>query len=267
MTSSLDLLRSRIVLRDRSVGEVLDLSLRFVVVHARAYAVIALCSLLPALLLALVAGALLGWPLAWLVSLPLAVVAQGPFTILASRLVFESKVDALEVLRTTAAATPRFLVGRALVTLFVGVGTLFFIVPGLYIAPMFRFSGEAALLEHAGVLASIARAQKLAAAAMSDLATGTAALALVFVASIVLGDVAGRTIIGEVLQFKPPRSLFTEYGSTLATVGMFAAIPYIATARFLLYLNVRTRTEGWDIQTLFVRIAARIETTNETRAA
>ena len=34
-----------------------------------------------------------------------------------------------------------------------------------------------------------------------------------------------------------------------------------------LYLNVRTRTEGWDIQTLFVRIAARIQTTNETRAA
>ena len=31
----------------------------------------------------------------------------------------------------------------------------------------------------------------------------------------------------------------------------------LATARFFLYLNVRTRTEGWDIQTRFAQLAMR----------
>lgn len=267
MIGSPDLLRSRVVLRSRSVSEVLDLALRFVVVHARAYALVALGSLLPALLLALLAGSVLGWPLAWLVSLPLAVAAQAPFTVLASRLVFESHVGTGEVLRTAAAGTPRFLLGRAFATMFIVIGTTLFIVPGLYIAPIFRFTGESALLEQKGVFESFVRAQRLAADGIGDLATGTAALALIFVASIILGDVAGRALIGEVLQIKPPRSLFTEFGSALATLGMFAVIPYITTARFLLYLNVRTRTEGWDIYTLLSGIAARIKATNETRAA
>jgi hypothetical protein len=40
-------------------------------------------------------------------------------------------------------------------------------------------------------------------------------------------------------------------------LGLFAQVPYLATARFFLYLNVRTRAEGWDIQTRFAAIAAR----------
>jgi hypothetical protein len=34
-------------------------------------------------------------------------------------------------------------------------------------------------------------------------------------------------------------------------------IPYVATARFLAYLDLRTRSEGWDIQTRFAAIALR----------
>ncbi|CAN5747553.1 hypothetical protein BH11MYX4_BH11MYX4_30880 [soil metagenome] len=34
-------------------------------------------------------------------------------------------------------------------------------------------------------------------------------------------------------------------------------IPYVATARFFIYLNVRTRVEGWDVQTRFAALAAR----------
>ena len=34
-------------------------------------------------------------------------------------------------------------------------------------------------------------------------------------------------------------------------------VPFAATCRFLLYINARTRTEGWDVQTRFAAIAAR----------
>ena len=53
--------------------------------------------------------------------------------------------------------------------------------------------------------------------------------------------------------------MWTEGGGVLATLGLFAAVPYLATARFFLYLNVRTRAEGWDIQTRFAAIAARAD--------
>jgi len=69
--------------------------------------------------------------------------------------------------------------------------------------------------------------------------------------------VGGRAFIGELLQFRPPAPAWTAGGSVLAILGFFAIIPYVTTARFFTYLNMRTRTEGWDIQTRFAAIAAR----------
>jgi hypothetical protein len=53
--------------------------------------------------------------------------------------------------------------------------------------------------------------------------------------------------------------LWSSGWSTLAAFGLFAQVPYVATARFFLYLNTRTGAEGWDIQTRFAGLAARME--------
>jgi hypothetical protein len=39
-------------------------------------------------------------------------------------------------------------------------------------------------------------------------------------------------------------------------VGFHAAIPYLAVARFLGYVDHRTRGDGWDIQLRFMALAA-----------
>jgi hypothetical protein len=50
-----------------------------------------------------------------------------------------------------------------------------------------------------------------------------------------------------------------EIGGPLFMFGMWLAVPLLTTARFFVYLNLRTRREGWDIQTRFAAIAARSE--------
>jgi hypothetical protein len=39
-------------------------------------------------------------------------------------------------------------------------------------------------------------------------------------------------------------------------IGCFAALPLVATARFLSYIDGRTRQDGWDIQLRFMSLAA-----------
>ena len=71
--------------------------------------------------------------------------------------------------------------------------------------------------------------------------------------------IGGRAFLGDVLQFQAPGAAWTEGGSVLAVLGFFGIVPYVTTARFFTYLNMRTRAEGWDIQTRFAAIAARAE--------
>lgn len=268
MKGPIDLLRARVTFRDRALPEVLDLALRFVIVHARTYALVALGSLAPLLALSILAGVVIGWPMAWAVALPLSVAAQVPFTIAASRLVFEDDVRAGAVLRSALSEAPRVLFGRALATIVIALGLTALLAPGLFLAALCRFSGEVTILERAPALKAFSRAQRLASSAMTDAVLGSAAMALVFTASIAIADIAGRMFIGEILQFKPPPSLYATYGGTLPVLGLFLAVPYLATARFFLYLNVRTRTEGWDIQTRFAAIAERERVSGEeTKAA
>jgi hypothetical protein len=76
------------------------------------------------------------------------------------------------------------------------------------------------------------------------------------VAATVLGDAGGREVLSQVLQIDPPRSLFDAGGSWMALAGFWLGLPLASTARFFAYLDVRTRTEGWDIQTRFAALAA-----------
>jgi hypothetical protein len=268
MTTALDLVQAKVAFRDRPVMDVLDLALRFIVVHARSYALVAVAVLVPAALASLACGAALGWPWAWAVALPLSVAAQVPFTVLASRLVFEERVPLRRVLHVPLADLSRLFVGRLLATTLIAFGTLLLFVPGLFIAPLFVFVSEVTLLERQRVFHALTRAQRLASTAMGDVVVGTGALTFVTMASVVVADIAGRSILREVLQFKEPPPLWVAHGGTLATLGLFAQVPYLATSRFFLYLNVRTRAEGWDIQTRFAAIAEQSRAaTEDTRAA
>lgn len=255
----MNLLSARVTFRERSVADVLDLALKFLSVHKRVYARVAGVALVPPLAVSLVAGALLGWPTSWAVSIPLAVLAETPFTVLASRLVFEDEVRARDVFYASVVDAPLVLVARVIALVVVAAGLACLLVPGIAFAALTLFVGETMLLERAGMFAAFSRAQAVAAKSMADVVLGILVFALIPVAAVLLVDAGGRTVIGEVLMFRPPAAVWTAGGSALATLGLFLQVPFFATARFFLYLNARTRTEGWDIQTRFAGLAARPE--------
>lgn len=75
--------------------------------------------------------------------------------------------------------------------------------------------------------------------------------------AFVLGaEVMGQSAFSFVLQFgEPVGNLFDQGGSAFALFGFFVSVPVIACARFLKYIDIRTRREGWDVQLRFVGIA------------
>ena len=68
---------------------------------------------------------------------------------------------------------------------------------------------------------------------------------------------SGRPSCRRCLQLGAPfGELTTDGGTVYAVTGFFLTIPIVAAARFLTYVDLRTRREGWDIQLKFMAIAA-----------
>lgn len=254
---SLDVMHARVAFRNRAFIDVMDLALRFFAVHAKLYATVSLFALSPCVALTLLAAWAWGWTGAAVVAFVLSFVAQVPFTVLASRLVFQEKVAAAAVLRASAREIPRIVAMRLGWALAVATGTLFLLVPGLWLAALFLFVDEVMILERSAISPAFGRSNRIAMGGIGDALIGVCMTVLVPALAMLLADVGGRAFIGELLQFRPPVPAWTAGGSVLATLGWFGIIPYVATTRFFTYLNMRTRAEGWDIQTRFAAIAAR----------
>jgi len=256
---SLDVIRARVVFRDRAFIDVLDLALRFMTVHVRLYARIGVVVLLPAIAITYGVAWLGGWIVGWICAVVLGFAAQVPFTVVASRVVFQEKVRAREVLRAALRDLPRILVMRVLWVGAVGFATLIFIAPAGWVATVLGFTNEVMLLERAPIGKSFGRSNRVASSSLPDAILGLLVALVVPLLGVLLADLGGRQTLAELFQFRPPASAFTEGGSLLALVGWFGVIPYVATARFFVYLNVRTRVEGWDVQTRFAALASRSE--------
>jgi hypothetical protein len=235
----------------------MDLALRFLAVHGKLYAKVSVIALTPCVALTLLAEWAWGWTGAWVVAFVLSFVAQVPFTVLASRLVFQEKVAAWAVMRTAAREIPRIFVMRLGWVLAVAIGTMFLFAPGLWLAALFLFVDEVMILERSAIGPTFGRSNRIATGGMGNVFASVLMVVLVPALAVLLADVGGRAFIGELLQFRPPTPAWTAGGSVLAMLGWFGIIPYVTTARFFTYLNMRTRAEGWDIQTRFAAIAAR----------
>lgn len=255
---SLDVLRARVAFRDRAFIDVLDLALRFLVVHGKLYAKVAAVAILPCVAITLAIAWSWGWWAAWILALLLSFVAQVPFTVLASRLVFQERVSARAVLRAAAGDIPRIVVMRALWIPLIALASTV-VVAGVWLGAIFLFVDEVMILERSRIVPAFGRSQRIASGSMGEVLAAIAMVVAVPVVAMALADIGGRAFIGELLQFREPAAAWTEGGSVLAVLGWFGVIPYVATARFFTYLNVRTRAEGWDIQTRFAAIAARAE--------
>ncbi len=254
-----NLATTRVVIRERPLTDVVDLAIRFLFANGRAFAALGVAVVAPACVATLALGLHSGWGYAWLLAFALAPLVGLPFTLLASRLVFERAVPARAVVAATLRAVPRLAAARVVMAMGVLLGATMMMLPGAWIWVQFYFVGEVSAVERAGPIAAFGRASRVVSGRFGTaMATSMLLLGMHLVATI-LGDVAGRSAMTELLQIAPPPPLLEAGGSALAFVGFWGFLPLLVVGRFFVYLDLRTRLEGWDVQTRFAAIAQRAQ--------
>lgn len=242
---------ARIVLRRRTQAESFDLALAWCTGPSRGL----LLRLGAVVLLPAIAGcAALRWGLAWkwldvwMVAIAIATVVQGLFTIAVGRSLFAADIRARDVLGAWLRRLPSYL-GALLVTRVLLAIAMVLLFPLVWMWPRMAFVHEASLLELHGPWAARRRAVEIVRGDFGEALVMLLVAGLALVFAIHLGDVIGVVVLDVLLQLgRPFGDLYEDGGSLAALVGFFAAIPYVATARFLRYIDTRTRRDGWDLQ-------------------
>lgn len=256
-----------IVLRPRTLAEILDLACRLSCSLALGlYLRLSALVLLPCLAVCLALRHGLGWSwiAVWLVAACLGAVAQGVFTIAVGRLLFSEELGAGQVLRLFARrfGSYSWMLTLSRIVLLVSSS----VVIALPVAwPRLLFVHEASLLENAKAGEAIQRAGRFVTGRVVTVLGVLLSLLATQVGFVVVAEFLGHGVVDEVLQLgRPFGALFSKGGSAYALAGFFLSVPYVATARFLHYIDARTRSDGWDVQLRFMAIASQ---STERRAA
>ena len=82
-------------------------------------------------------------------------------------------------------------------------------------------------------------------------------LLAVALAMMVMTELLGRGLLDWLLLMPDLVQRFERHGgSELSALGLFAATPFLSALRFLIYINGRTKHDGWDVQIKFMHIEA-----------
>jgi hypothetical protein len=243
---------ARIVLRPRGVADVLDLALRAcVTVHRPLFLQLTALTLVP-LACALVAVHRLwhlDWALLWLVAVALVAPLSGLFTIAAGQLLFAEEVRVGDIFRRWLRRLGA-LIGMLLLWRLVAGGTMV-----LYLVSLQRpFLYEAVLLEGAGPWRAWTRAGQLVKRRPAASFVLSCLLAAAPFVLALYGMLLAEGILQYVLMIPLPDA-WTFGHSPFLAMGTIFAVPYVACARLIGYIDARTRTEGWDVQLRFAAVA------------
>lgn len=255
----MNLSASTILLRPRTVAEIMDLSCRLTftqsvglnlklsaVVLLPAYAGLLLCKyLLP-----------LDWLQVWLIAIPLSVFLQAPFTIAASHLLFGDRLGVWAILKLFGRRMFSYAGALVFKAMLYAI-TACFIIGFFTTWPNGTLVTEASLLEGAGPSDAWSRSKRLVTQRASESFSALFSLLSASFAFVVGMELLGQALVTDVLQLgKPFGELWEHGGSPYALLGLFAAAPFVASARFIYYIDTRTRADGWDIQVKFMAILA-----------
>jgi hypothetical protein len=252
---------SAIVLRPRPLAETLDLACRLSCGLALGlYLRLAAVVLLPCLAVCLALRHALGcsWPVVWAVAVTLGAITQGIFTVAVGRLLFSEELTTGLVLRLFGRRLGTYLVMLALSRTLLAAAALPFFLGLPFVWPRLLVAHEASLLEGAKPADAIARANRFIAGRGTSALAALVAFVMIQAGLTATAEILGQGLVDELLQLGTPfGALLRDGGSAFALTGFFLSVPYLATARFLYYLDSRTRSDGWDVQVRFMAIAAR----------
>jgi hypothetical protein len=249
-----------VALRPRGLSEILDLACRLCV--SLAFGLYARLS--AALLLPLFAGCLLlryalSWPWAavWAIAVAATSVLQGVFTVGVGRLLFSEELGARQVLRLFGRRLGAYLGALSLGSMLL-VASCVPLFAGLPFAwPHLVFVHEACLLEGAGPTDAIRRSSRFISGRAFPVLGALLTRFITQAAFVITAESLGQGFVSDVLMLgKPFGTLLSDFGSPFALAGFLLSIPFVSTARFLSYIDARTRSDGWDVQLRFMAITA-----------
>lgn len=251
---------ARVVLRTRTPSEIFDLAVRFCASLALPlYLRLAAIVLLPCVLVTGAAHHYVtkgDWAGTWTIAALLAAFAQSVFTVAASRLLFDARPRISGILLHSLRRLPALFGALLVHGLLLCVG-MFLLVGSFFVWIWHTYLYEAVLLEQQGPFAALGRAGALIKRKFGAGLVVCSGSAIIVALFVVCGEALGHGLVEFVLQLgKPFGELKEDGGTPYAVLGFFAALPLVATARFLGYIDGRTRQDGWDIQLRFMSIAA-----------
>ena len=151
------------------------------------------------------------------------------------------------------------LVNRVLLLL--GLAAL--VVPGLYLWRSSWFLGPIVLLEGSPLGASFRRGRRFAAGfhghVLAHAAHTAVLLAYLSLAAASLLHFVGVKLFGLSFAWVGNLTLLDGYTSLVLLAGFALAAPFATLVWFFVYLDVRTRKEGWDLEIAFRARVAQLE--------
>jgi hypothetical protein len=255
----LNLLEARVALRPRAMSDVIDLAGPFCIVNRRLMVPLAV-------LVTAIGGIISGlcrlklgwsWSSVWLVVAGYLWLSNGLYTQVAGELLFRrpDEIRLLHVLGRFARQVVPYMIARLLHLLALGLCAVVFVPLPVFAARLF-FVSEAVLLESGTAFRSLARSSRLVLfRSLPCLGLALASLCAPFMFATA-ADLIGNALVKMVFQMgEPVGSLFSDGGSAYAVAGALLSAPFVASASFLGYIDMRTRKEGWDIQLRFMALA------------
>jgi hypothetical protein len=246
---------ARVVVRERSLAEIVDLAVRFsLVLGAGLYVRLGVCLLLPSY-------ALCWWLLQRDVSpglvgalgIGLYSLLQLPFTVAAGRLMFSAQVSLAEVLTASLRLLFRACLVRGLALLLIAFGSLLVIVTPFAVARAL-YLGEVVVLEGAGALTAYRRTTRLTFRRVPQTFGVWLLLLAASAAFIAVTQIFVSALAAEGLAIEALPTVWGGLSWEAGLAGLFLSVPLVASLRFLAYIDNRTRREGWDIQVRFLEL-------------
>lgn len=240
----------RVALRPRGALEVFDLTLVFIRANLGLFGRLTAWAIVPPMLvLAPLCWATGGSAWLLLAPLPLFPLIQAPFTLIGGRLLFVEGGTVGMALRATRDALG-VLFGLQFVA---ALGAIFSVATCGYglipVAAALLYLPETALLERVPLQRAVGRSLRLASGQGGAAFAGAVARVFLTVWCALVAEFGGQLVVESTLQLGRPFGGLTGGQVTpFLLAGALAAQPLHALYRLLLYVDVRTRREGWDLQ-------------------
>lgn len=181
---------------------------------------------------------------------------QVPFTLLVARRLFDDKVGVREVLRAAGSAWRAYpLVALSVfASLFLGTVSL-----GLMWLPAHAgtlWVVEAAALERLSIRRAVGRSLALATSGLGRTMLGSLVSGLLLVWVVLGAELMAQGLVQVVLQLGQPFGALQDGDVTpWMLAGALIAQPVVALYRVILYVDLRTAVEGWDLQVAMMSAA------------